>query len=61
MTLRNSLSGVLAALAILGWAGSAWAGSGGVDGTPVAVPEPSTIAILLAAVGGVLVARSRRR
>ncbi len=43
-------------------AGSAWAGAGGGCGTGTSsLPEPASIALLAAGIGGILVVRHKRR
>lgn len=58
---RQHIVRIAAVFGAVLWAGAAWAGPGGIGGGGVAVPEPATLGILAAGIGGLLIARSRRR
>ena len=47
----------------MAWCGAAWAGGGSPDGgsLPHAVPEPTSLLLLAAGVGGIFAVRRRRK
>ena len=62
--MRATLGWLTGGLAMLLAATPSWAGGGGMCGTgggTVSLPEPASIALLVAGAAGILIFRSRRR